>query len=147
MDTKVCSRCQETKLVEEFRVRKLSKDGRSAACKSCLKAGDKVDYERHRPAYIARARRNERRRKDRNPAYRNALNVWKTLKKRKRIPKWVSFDDLLPIYVRCTAMSPDFVVDHVIPLCGKTVSGLHVPENLQIITKKENETKGRSFSG
>lgn len=34
------------------------------------------------------------------------------------------------------------VVDHIIPIFGNGVSGLHVPANLQIITLQENSSKG-----
>jgi hypothetical protein len=40
----------------------------------------------------------------------------------------------------------NFEVDHVIPLNGKTVSGLHVLGNLQVIQRSLNRSKGARFN-
>ncbi len=37
-------------------------------------------------------------------------------------------------------------VDHDLPLNGKYVSGLHVFENLRVVTRNQNRTKSNRFS-
>lgn len=59
-----------------------------------------------------------------------------------RKPKWVSDEELLEIYGNCPK---GMHVDHIIPLHGKLVSGLHVPENLQYLTPVENIGKNNKF--
>ena len=71
----------------------------------------------------------------------------------KATPKWVdknALKDIESFYI-CSQMfsmytGQKYHVDHIIPLRGKKVSGLHVPNNLQVIPAKENLAKGNSFN-
>ena len=68
---------------------------------------------------------------------------------RKQCPKWADKDKIKEIYKEAQELTElfgiQFHVDHVVPLNGKLVMGLHVPNNLQILTAKENLEKGNKF--
>lgn len=69
-----------------------------------------------------------------------------------RTPKWLTDEDFKAIEAfYWEAKSKEIEtgikhqVDHIIPLRGKLVSGLHVPENLRVITAAENQRKINKF--
>ena len=72
--------------------------------------------------------------------------------RRKRYIKWLSKEDRIKIgeiYKKAADLTKStgikHEVDHIIPLKGENVSGLHVPSNLRIITKIENRKKYNKF--
>jgi hypothetical protein len=65
-----------------------------------------------------------------------------------RTPKWANLEDIKRIYINAQSLNKDGIrhnVDHIIPLKGKLVSGLHCESNLRIITAFENQSKGNKL--
>ena len=67
-------------------------------------------------------------------------------------PKWLTKnqkDTIKEIYKLCKQLTmltgTKHEVDHIVPICGNSVSGLHVPWNLQVITRKQNGSKGNKI--
>jgi hypothetical protein len=84
---------------------------------------------------------------------RGALNKYVTTAKRRaarieRTPSWLNDDDYWVIKetyhlakLRTKLFGFKWHVDHIVPLQGKLVSGLHVPTNLQVIPWLDNQKK------
>lgn len=81
-------------------------------------------------------------------ANKNKVNL-STALRRKRIkeatPKLNEFDWLYLEEIYDLAQKTGLEVDHIIPLRHPLVCGLHVPENLQLLTKSENSQKGNKY--
>jgi hypothetical protein len=78
----------------------------------------------------------------------NAKNMRRYAAKLHATPPWLTpqhFADIEKLYVEAHRLQAvDGIkrhVDHIYPLRGKTLSGLHVPWNLQILTAAENRKK------
>lgn len=101
--------------------------------------------------YVAKVA-TERNKRDDLKSIRNVYTTNRRIAKLKRIPKWLTKEDhdkIKAIYKRANTLT-DFTgekweVDHIIPLQGKKVSGLHVPSNLRVILKSENASKNNTF--
>ena len=63
-------------------------------------------------------------------------------KKRGATPAWADRKRIREIYEKCP---PGFQVDHIIPLNGELVTGLHVDSNLQYLPASENRAKSNKF--
>ena len=57
-------------------------------------------------------------------------------------PKWTDMGKIKEIYDQCPE---DYHVDHIIPLAGVHVCGLHVPDNLQYLERLQNIRKSNQF--
>ena len=65
------------------------------------------------------------------------------LAKDQRVPSWADIEKIKAIYRE--AERTGMTVDHIIPLRGQLVSGLHVENNLQLLPGSVNYSKGNKF--
>lgn len=69
-------------------------------------------------------------------------NNYRRAQKLQATPSWVDKKTLKEIYENC---AEGYEVDHIVPLKGKNVCGLHVPWNLQYLTPEENASKSNKL--
>lgn len=82
--------------------------------------------------------------------------IWfdKTHRARKALeratPDWADPAGIRRMYEECIRLSEqmglEFEVDHVIPVHNRKVCGLHVPDNLKVVSHSLNRIKGNKFN-
>jgi hypothetical protein len=124
------------------------------------KAAGKRYYEKNKEQVIARAyaRPIEEKRRHRSEHKKNNPDLYKELcslrkrRHRQATPLWVGAKEKLAIRalyseaMRLTKLTGEqYVVDHIIPLHGETVCGLHTIKNLRVMTQEENLKKSNKL--
>ena len=164
---KHCYKCLKFKLPTEFGNNKSKLDGLATECRECKRHQDRDYAARNRAAAKQRAsewyyknyeyalQRNkvngERWRKE-NPDKHCARQNRRRALKLNATPTWLTESHNLHIqckYSLAKMLSKEtgiqYHVDHIIPLKGKTVCGLHVPWNLRVIPALDNLRKSNKI--
>lgn len=152
---KTCLICQRELPNTEFKAHAKGRGGLHPWCSACLTEYHRARYHsRQAPSRYARKSaatilpyqappKTDTKDAADTPGYLAAARAWRKLFKANRIPPWVKFADVLHIYRAAAACGMS--VDHIIPVHGRTVCGLHVPWNLQLLTLPENSRKAGKF--
>lgn len=139
---KICSSCKIIKEKDCYHKNSSRKDGLSHVCKLCrgvrssqdnLSMDHSLHYEKHRQYYKQKAVL-------RKTSVKQATPPWLTKEQK---------DFIAAFYILaedCGLISGGlYQVDHIIPLKGKSVCGLHVPWNLQVLPSDLNLKKSNNF--
>ena len=186
---KTCTKCNETKPLEEYHKHRA---GRYPACKACRSKSSRKYYQENLEKYRESQRKyrqenlekvrersrkwvkenpekvrentkkyyqeNSEKVKGKNRKYRQenpekcaALSAKRRFKKLQATPHWLTEYQHKQIELKywISQFLTDYTgiqhhVDHIHPLQGENICGLHVPENLQILTAEENLRKSNS---
>ena len=166
---KTCTRCHIAKSPSLFYAQRMnSKDGYQSHCKMCdnqrvaerkLRTVEKTQRAQavaDRNKYAKRKEVILKRNKSwkvANPGRVQAMDAKRRAATIQRTPLWLTEDDSW-VFAQAYELAAlrtkmfGFVwhVDHIVPLQGRLVSGLHVPYNLRVIPAVENLRKSNSFS-
>jgi len=163
LDGKLCNKCKQHKV--EFHKDSTKKDGLSTICADCKRHDTKVWISKNLEKSREKALRwyhdnkeSEELKTKRSDYYKTWLknnadkNCAKESRRRARklnaTPPWLTDEQNAHInrtYKLCKIVSEatgeKYHVDHIVPLQGKNVCGLHVPWNIRVIPAKLNLEK------
>lgn len=143
LEDTICRTCQVVKPLTEFRKAPSNATGVTLDCKICYKVKESKYQSDYRDNNREKYKRFDKKWKADNIHYVNEKSARNRAKKRKASIGYESFkNELRLIYRNCPK---GHEVDHVVPLNGKEVCGLHVPWNLQYLTPEDNIKKSNKL--
>lgn len=95
-----------------------------------------MECHKKNPEILARSQKKYR---QRHAGTVNAKNSARQARQLQAVPKWADLGKIKQFYESCPS---GHHVDHIIPLRGKNVCGLHCENNLQFLPAAENMAKG-----
>lgn len=164
---KFCFKCKTNKTLIEFFNDKSRLDGKYPTCKSCIKQyqntenfrqqnrtacskwgkSEKGKISKQKYKKSKKGKQAQSKYQKINRGIVNARTAKYRAKKLDATPSWLSVEQIKKIkqfYVNCPK---GYEVDHIIPLQGEDVCGLHVPWNLQLLSVSENRSKSNKLKG
>jgi len=156
---KICTVCQLTKDLKQFNFSNKSKNIRGAKCKACVKI-QRLKYKHKQKEYDTRrkiegillTRERARLWHKNNKALSSFNSMQYYTRKLNATPKWLTeehIDEIKQFYIDAEYLTHltkvKFHVDHIMPLKGETLCGLHVPWNLQLLPANENCSKSNKI--
>ena len=163
---KFCAKCQEIKSFDLFNKNKSQKDGLQNYCKPCGRSSNRDAYAKNSQKICSKTSKykkiNADKVKESNNRYYETnktkvlkkssewaknnrekcnLNLMKRIAQQKQaVASWFETEKVALVYKK--AKEWGFAVDHIVPLQGKNVCGLHCWANLQLLDQSLNSAKG-----
>lgn len=134
VQVKQCPRCTLILPYHEYGLDNNRSYGIANYCKVCMSERNKEYYETNKDSYHKVYIEEHRSEYNARNAKRRSDKIYAT-------PRWADLDLIKRIYENAEGAH----VDHIIPLNGDTVCGLHVENNLQYLTAEENSKKGNKL--
>lgn len=127
-----CTNCGEYKHYDNYYNNKSRCTGIDHACTECRTDARNKEYHREytKNHYYS------------NKSYYIFKSVTYKARKTQRVPVWADLREIELFYYNRPL---GYHVDHIIPLNGRNVSGLHVINNLQYLTAEDNLKKSNKF--
>ena len=157
---KTCKKCLDTLHVAHFYKDKSVKSGYRAKCKKCMNAehtnyikNNKENIQRQKNKWLAKnhdkIKKYHKEYKKLHRAKQTAHQAKRRAKQLQATPSWANLKDIERIYIVASNISKSTKikhhVDHIVPLQGENICGLHTFNNLCIIPAKMNLQKGNTF--